>query len=55
MKLQVKSRLRGAGLARRWQSDLCPFTLPDEVVEAHIIEDKRSFANADLDACLSHH
>ncbi len=54
MKLQIeKSIYGGAGLARAdGKAIFVPFTLPGEVVEAHVIEDKRSFANADLDAVL---
>src|SRR5277367_4993672 len=54
MKLQIeKSVYGGAGLARAdGKAIFVPFTLPGEVVEAHVIEDKRSFANADLDAVL---
>jgi 23S rRNA (uracil1939-C5)-methyltransferase len=54
MKLQIEKAIYGgAGLARvDGKAIFVPFTLPGEVVEAHIIEDKRSFANADLDAVL---
>lgn len=54
MKLQIeKAVYGGAGLGRTdGKSIFVPFTLPGEIVEAHITEDKRSFANADLDAVL---
>jgi 23S rRNA (uracil1939-C5)-methyltransferase len=54
MKLQIEKAIYGgAGLARAdGKAIFVPFTLPGEVVDAHITEDKRSFANADLDAVL---
>ena len=52
MKLHIeKCVYGGAGLARAdGKTIFVPFTLPGELVEAHITEDKRSFANAELDA-----
>ena len=54
MKLQIEKCIYGgAGLARaEGKAIFVPFTLPGEVVEAHITEDKRSFASAELDAVL---
>ncbi|WP_158751100.1 23S rRNA (uracil(1939)-C(5))-methyltransferase RlmD [Acidobacterium sp. S8] len=54
MKLQIEKCIYGgAGLARaEGKAIFVPFTLPGELVEAHITEDKRSFANAELDAVL---
>jgi 23S rRNA (uracil1939-C5)-methyltransferase len=54
MKLQIeKCVYGGAGLARaEGKAIFVPFTLPGETVEAHITEDKRSFANAELDVVL---
>ena len=54
MKLQIEKRIYGgAGLARHeGKAIFVPFTLPGEVVEAHIMEDKRSYASAELDAVL---
>lgn len=54
MKLQIEKCIYGgAGLARAdGKAVFVPFTLPGETVEAHITEDKRSFANAELDAVL---
>jgi 23S rRNA (uracil1939-C5)-methyltransferase len=54
MKLQIEKAIYGgAGLGRvDGKAVFVPFTLPGEIVEAHITEDKRSFANADLDAVL---
>jgi 23S rRNA (uracil1939-C5)-methyltransferase len=54
MKLQIEKCIYGgAGLARaEGKAIFVPFTLPGEVVEAHITEDKRSFANAELEAVL---
>lgn len=54
MRLQIERCIYGgAGLARAdGKAVFVPFTLPGEVVEAHIVEDKGSFANAELDAVL---
>jgi len=54
MRLQIEKCIYGgAGLARAdGKAIFVPFTLPGEVVEAHIVEDKGSFANAELDAVL---
>lgn len=54
MRLQIEKCIYGgAGLARAdGKAIFIPFTLPGEVIEAHINEDKRSFANAELDAVL---
>jgi 23S rRNA (uracil1939-C5)-methyltransferase len=59
MKLRIdKSVYGGASLARISAGDLAgktvfvPLTLPGELVEAHITEDKRSFFNAEFDAIV---
>jgi 23S rRNA (uracil1939-C5)-methyltransferase len=54
MKLQIEKCIYGgAGLGRaEGKAIFVPFTLPGETVEAHIVEDKRSFANAELDAVI---
>ncbi|HEX3435446.1 MAG TPA: 23S rRNA (uracil(1939)-C(5))-methyltransferase RlmD [Pseudacidobacterium sp.] len=54
MKLRIEKCIYGgAGLARaEGKAIFVPFTLPEELVEAHITEDKHSFANAELDAVL---
>jgi 23S rRNA (uracil1939-C5)-methyltransferase len=54
MKLHIEKCIYGgAGLARaEGKAVFVPFTLPGEVVEARITVDKRSFANAELDAVL---
>ncbi len=54
MKVQIEKCIYGgAGLARvDGKAIFIPFTLPGEIVEAHITEDRRSFANAELDAVL---
>lgn len=54
MKLRIeKCVYGGAGLAREESKAVfVPFTLPGELVEAHITEDKRDFAHADLDVVL---
>jgi 23S rRNA (uracil1939-C5)-methyltransferase len=54
MRLQIEKCIYGgAGLARfDGKAIFVPFTLPGEVVEAHIVEDKKSFAPAELDAVL---
>ena len=52
MKLSIEKAVYGGlGLARvEGKTVFVPLALPGEEVEAHIIEDKRSFANAELDA-----
>jgi 23S rRNA (uracil1939-C5)-methyltransferase len=54
MKLRIeKCVYGGAGLARaEGKAIFVSFTLPGEVVEAHIAQDKNSYANAELDAIL---
>lgn len=54
MKLRIEKCIYGgATLAREdGKAIFVPYTLPGELVEAHIAEDKRSFANAELDAVL---
>lgn len=61
MKLRIQKAIYGgAGLGRigedvaglAGKTVFVPGTLPDELVEASIVEDKRSFANAELDAIL---
>ncbi|QNI33234.1 23S rRNA (uracil(1939)-C(5))-methyltransferase RlmD [Alloacidobacterium dinghuense] len=54
MRLEIeKCVYGGAGLARAdGKAIFVPFTLPGEVVEAHITEDKGSYANAELDGVL---
>ena len=54
MKLQIEKAIYGgAGLARaEGKAVFVPFTLPGEVVEAHIVEDRGSYANAELDTVL---
>lgn len=54
MKLHIEKCIYGgAGLARAdGKTIFVPFTLPGETVEAHIVGDKRSFANAELDAVI---
>ena len=54
MKLRIEKAIYGgAGLARdEGKAIFVPFTLPGEVVEAHIIEDRGSYANAELDSVL---
>jgi 23S rRNA (uracil1939-C5)-methyltransferase len=54
MRLQIEKCIYGgAGLARfDGKTIFVPFTLPGEVIEAHIVEDRKSFANAELDAVL---
>jgi 23S rRNA (uracil1939-C5)-methyltransferase len=51
MKLRIeKSIYGGSGLAREeGKAIFVPFTLPGEMVEAHIVEDRGSYANAELD------
>src|SRR5271165_4896466 len=60
MKLRIdKATYGGAGLARIGDGELAgktafvPLTLPGELVEAHIVEDKRSFINAEADSILA--
>lgn len=54
MKLEIeKCVYGGAGLARaEGKAVFVPFTLPGEVVEAHIVEDRKSYANAEQDAVV---
>lgn len=59
MKLRIEKAIYGgAGLARASEGALTgktvfvPFALPGELVEARIAEDRRGFANAELDAVL---
>jgi 23S rRNA (uracil1939-C5)-methyltransferase len=54
MKLQIEKGIYGgSGLARaEGKAVFVPFTLPGELVEAHITEDRVSYANAGLDAVL---
>jgi 23S rRNA (uracil1939-C5)-methyltransferase len=54
MKLRIeKSIYGGAGLARAdGKAIFVPFALPGELVEAHITEDRTSYANAELDSVL---
>ena len=55
MKLQIEKAIYGgAGLAREeGKAVFVPFTLPGETVEAHLVQDKGSFASAELDAVLT--
>jgi len=59
MKLRIEKAIYGgAGLARISQGDFIgraafvPLTLPGELIEAHITEDRRSFLAAEADAVL---
>jgi 23S rRNA (uracil1939-C5)-methyltransferase len=59
MKLRIeKAVYGGSGLARLGEGELAgktafvPLTLPGELVEAHISEDKRSFVNAEADSIV---
>ncbi|MBV8630922.1 MAG: 23S rRNA (uracil(1939)-C(5))-methyltransferase RlmD [Silvibacterium sp.] len=54
MKLRIeKAVYGGAGLARdEGKAIFVPFTLAGEVVEAHTVEDRGSYANAELDSVL---
>ncbi|MBV8674838.1 MAG: TRAM domain-containing protein, partial [Acidobacteriaceae bacterium] len=54
MRLQIeKAVYGGAGLARdEGKTIFVPFTLAGESVEAHVVEDRGSYANADLDRVL---
>ena len=48
-----KSIYGGAGLARAdGKAIFVPFALPGEVVEAHVTDDRKSYASAELDAVL---
>jgi 23S rRNA (uracil1939-C5)-methyltransferase len=60
MKIRIeKSIYGGSGLARVGEGELAgktvfvPLTLPGELVEAHIVDDKRSFINAEVDSILA--
>ena len=59
MKLRIEKTIYGgSGLARVREGEFAgktvfvPLTLPGELVEAHIVEDKRSFINAEVDSIL---
>ncbi len=59
MRLEIEKAIYGgAGLARAKVGEVAgktvfvPFTLPGEQVEAHITDERRSFAHAELDAVL---
>lgn len=54
MKLRIEKAIYGgAGLARdEGKAIFVPFTLPGELVEAHISDDRGSYANAELDIVL---
>ena len=64
MKLRIEKAIYGgAGLARIDAADeggathagktaFVPLTLPGERVEAHVVEDKRGFVNAEVDSVL---
>jgi len=54
MKLRIEKAIYGgAGLARvEGKAIFVPFTLPGEVVEAHIAADRGSYANAELESVL---
>ena len=59
MRLRIEKAIYGgAGLSRIGEGPLAgkavfvPMALPGETVEAHIVEDRGSFANAELDAVL---
>jgi 23S rRNA (uracil1939-C5)-methyltransferase len=59
MKLRIEKAIYGgSGLARIGEGELAgktvfvPLTLPGELVKAHIVEDKRSFINAEADSIL---
>lgn len=54
MKLEIEKCIYGgAGLTHaEGKAVFVPFTLPGELVEAHIVEDKKSFANAESDTVL---
>lgn len=55
MKLLIEKAVYGGlGLTRvEGKTFFVPLTLPGEEIEAHIIEEKRSFANAELDAVIT--
>lgn len=54
MKLRIEKPIYGgAGLARaEGKAVFVPFSLPGEVVEAHLVEENRSYASAGLDAVI---
>jgi 23S rRNA (uracil1939-C5)-methyltransferase len=54
MKLRIEKPIYGgAGLARHeGKAIFLPFTLPGEIVEAHITQDHRSYANAEPESVL---
>jgi 23S rRNA (uracil1939-C5)-methyltransferase len=54
MKLRIEKAIYGgAGLARAdGKAVFVPLTLPGELVEAHITDDRTSYANAELDSVL---
>ncbi len=54
MKLRIEKAIYGgAGLARaEGKAIFVPFALPGELVEAHIAEDRGSYASAELDSVL---
>ncbi len=59
MRLRIEKAIYGgSGLSRIGEGELAgktvftPLTLPGELIEAHITEDKRSFINAEADAIL---
>src|SRR5215475_464341 len=54
MRLHIEKAIYGgAGLARaEGKAIFVPFTLPGEVVEAHVVEDRGSYANAALDSVI---
>ncbi len=55
MKLRIEKAIYGGdGLARipAGKTVFVPATLPGELVEAHIAEDRRGFANGQLDVIL---
>jgi 23S rRNA (uracil1939-C5)-methyltransferase len=54
MNLQIEKAIYGgAGMARdEGKAIFVPFALPGELVEAHIVEDRGSYANAELDGVL---
>ena len=54
MRLRIEKAIYGgAGLARdEGKAIFVPLTLPGEVVEAHIVDDRTSYANAELDEVI---
>jgi 23S rRNA (uracil1939-C5)-methyltransferase len=54
MRLHIEKAIYGgAGLARdKGKAIFVPFTLPGETVEAHVVEDRGSYANAELDSVV---